>query len=157
MRINRRLANGIALALLAGSAIIPARGTAQGVSVWAGMGSSSQNGNTQFGTNARQVGVQLGFPLLPIAVRGEALLLGTDIDTNALSYSVNGILTLPLPFVQPYAIAGRGRYALSLTQKTYGTNLGAGVKLGFGRLGFFGEVRWHRPLDRTIKMIGVTF
>ena len=156
--LTRHLYRFGAIALFGASAMIPGRAAAQlGVTVWAGAGSSSPDGNTQFERGARQAGLQLGLPLIPIAIRGDALLFGSKFDQDALSYTVSAIVRIPLPIIQPYAIAGKGRYALSLTEKKDGLSYGGGVRVGLGRLGVFGEARRHEALGRTVTVIGVTF
>ena len=87
--------------------------------------------------------------LPPLGIRADALLLGTKVDADYLSYNVNAVATLPLPLVQPYAIAGRGRYVIApALAKEMGWNYGAGVRVGVSRLGAFVEMRRHEPLQR---------
>ncbi|HEX9564756.1 MAG TPA: hypothetical protein VF981_12320 [Gemmatimonadaceae bacterium] len=128
-----------------------------GLSVWGGIGKSAQSGATTVGTSAAQLGVQLAIPLVPIAARAELLALGNDFSTDRLSYSVNAVARMPLPLVQPYAIAGRGTYKLAPGVKETGWNTGVGVRVGLLRVGVFAEVRRHHPIRRTITSIGVTF
>jgi hypothetical protein len=129
-----------------------------GLSLWAGIGGSREAGVSTFAKDAKQLGAQLTVPLLPLGVRADALLLGSKVDTDNLSYNVNAVATLPLPLVQPYGIAGRGRYVLTPdAQKETGWNYGAGVRVGLGRLGAFVEMRRHDPLKRTITTLGITF
>ncbi len=131
---------------------------AQGfLQLWAGVGSSTTQGSSTFGKGAKQVGVQVSVPLLPISLRGDALLLGNGIDTDALSYSLNVVLRMSFPLIQPYAIGGRGTYARSPDEKAGGWNLGGGLRVGIGELGVFAEIRRHTPVKRTITVVGVTF
>jgi len=129
-----------------------------GLSLWAGIGGSSEAGVSTFAKDAKQLGAKLSLPLIPLGVRADALLLGSKVDTDNLSYNVNAVATIPLPFVQPYGIAGRGRYVLGpgLAKET-GWNYGAGVRVGVSRLGAFVEMRRHEPLKRTITTLGITF
>ena len=129
-----------------------------GLSLWAGVGGSREAGVSTFAKDAKQLGAQLSVPLLPLGVRADALLLGSKVDTDNLSYNVNAVATLPLPLVQPYGIAGRGRYVMAPggTKET-GWNYGAGVRVGLGRIGAFVEMRRHDPLKRTITTLGITF
>jgi hypothetical protein len=130
---------------------------AQGISMWAGMGSSSQVGSAEFGKQARQLGIQLGLPVIPIALRADALLLGSGLNTDAVSYIVSAVVQLRFPVVEPYALIGRGKYARSPTSKVEGFNVGAGARAGIGRLGFFAEIRRHDVIGRTVTLAGVTF
>lgn len=136
-------------------------GTAQaqtGLSLWAGIGGSAEAGVSTFGKDAKQLGAQLSLPLIPLGIRADALLLGTKVDADNLSYNVNAVATIPLPLVQPYAIAGRGRYVIVPgAAKEMGWNYGGGVRLGVARLGIFAEIRRHDPLKRTITTVGITF
>ena len=129
-----------------------------GLSLWAGVGGSREAGVSTFPKDAKQLGAQLTLPLLPLALRADALLIGTKVDADNLSYNVNAVAVLPLPIVQPYAIAGRGRYVVAPeAPKEMGWNYGAGVRVGVARLGAFLEVRRHQPLQRTITTLGITF
>src|SRR5262245_5863821 len=133
-------------------------GAQTGLSLWAGIGGSREAGVSTFAKDAKQLGAQLTVPLLPLGIRADALLLGTKLDTDYLSYNVNAVATMPLPLVQPYAIAGRGRYVVApALAKEMGWNYGAGVRVGLGRLGAFVETRRHEPLKRTITTLGITF
>lgn len=155
MQVLRRT---LMIGSMAALAVAPSRALAQmGMTVWAGAGGSSQDYRMTFGRDTKQVGVQVGVPLLPIAVRADAMLFGSRIDTDALSYNVNAVLQMRLPVLQPYALVGRGRYATSPTTKMSGFNVGAGARLGLGRFGVFGEIRRHDPISRTVTVLGLTF
>lgn len=145
--------------LVAGAVALPAAAAhAQtGLSLWAGIGGSAQDGVSTFSRDVKQLGAQLTLPLLPIAVRADAMLLGNKLDTDNVSYNVNAVAVMQLPLVQPYGILGRGRYALTPDLKEQGWNYGAGVRVGLARLGLFVEMRRHQPLERTITTLGVTF
>jgi hypothetical protein len=154
-RIGQR---GLAVVLGASMLAVPAAARAQtGISIWAGAGGASTDGTVTFGKDAKQLGVQLAVPILPVAVRADALLLGSDFTTDALSYDLNAVFQMRLPVIQPYGIIGRGRYAQSPTTKVTGWNYGVGARVGLGRFGIFGEVRKHQEIHRTISVIGVTF
>jgi hypothetical protein len=129
-----------------------------GLSLWAGVGGSREAGVSTFAKDAKQLGAQLTLPLIPLGLRADALLIGNKVDTDNLSYSVNAVAVMQLPLVQPYGIAGRGRYVLAPdAPKEFGWNYGAGVRVGVSRLGAFVEMRRHEPLKRTIMTLGVTF
>jgi hypothetical protein len=127
-----------------------------GVSLWLGVGEASDSGVSTFGTEVKQVSAHVALPLMPLSVRGDALLLGDGVSLDGLSWSLNALFRLTLPVLQPYAIAGFGRYALTKDIDESGWNAGAGTRLGFGRLGVFVEVRRHFPLERTITAFGIT-
>lgn len=156
MRRIRALAHGLCLT----SALAFAASEAQaqtGLSLWAGIGGSAEEGVSTFAKDAKQLGAQLTIPLIPLGVRAEALMLGSKIDADHISYNVNAVAVIQLPLVQPYGIVGRGRYAIAPDVKDMGWNAGAGVRVGVARLGAFVEMRRHYALHRTITTIGVTF
>lgn len=129
-----------------------------GLSLWAGVGGSREAGVSTFPKDAKQLGAQLTLPVIPLGVRADALLIGNRLDTDNLSYNVNAVAVMPLPLLQPYAIAGRGRYVLAPgAPKEMGWNYGAGVRVGLSRIGAFAEMRRHDPLKRTILTLGLTF
>ena len=157
MRRKQLLAPVLCLtsALLVGTA---GTATAQGISLWAGVGGSREAGVSTFPKDAKQLGAQLTLPVIPLGLRADALLLGNKLDTDNISYNVNAVAVMQLPSVQPYGIVGRGRYVTAPdTPKEMGWNYGAGARLGVGRIGAFLEMRRHDPLKRTITTIGVTF
>jgi hypothetical protein len=152
--MKRMLGFIVAAGLVVGAPDAGAQGFLQ---VWAGGGSSSQEGSSTHGRGAKQVGVQISVPLSPIALRGDALLLGDGFTLDGLSYNLNVVLRMSLPIVQPYVIAGRGTYSRTNDDKAGGWNIGGGLRIGIGDLGIFGEMRRHTPVKRTITIFGVTF
>ena len=147
-----------ALCIAAGVALLPAAARAQsGLSVWAGLGYASTEGNVTLGKSAKQIGLQVGLPVIPLAIRGDVLLFGGKYEFDALSFDANAVLQLRTRLIQPYAILGVGRYATSLTSRRSGSNYGAGARVGLGRLGFFAEIRRHAPIGRNVTTVGVTF
>jgi hypothetical protein len=157
MKRNRLIAPmlGLTSALLVGSAV---SASAQGISLWAGVGGSREAGVSTFPKDAKQLGAQLTLPVIPLGLRADALLLGNSLDTDNISYNVNAVAVMSLPVVQPYGIVGRGRYVTSASMpKEMGWNYGAGVRVGVARLGAFLEMRRHDPLKRTITTLGITF
>jgi hypothetical protein len=154
---NRVLAPLMCLtsALLVGSSSVSAQ---TGLSLWAGVGGSTEVGVSTFAKDAKQLGAQLALPVIPLGIRADALLIGSDLKADHLSYNVNAVWVMQLPVVQPYAIVGRGRYAIAPgAPKEMGWNAGGGVRLGLARLGVFVEMRRHDPLKRTITTLGITF
>lgn len=100
---------------------------------------------------------QVDVPLLPLAVRGDAMLVGWNSDAGPLSLSANLVLPLRLPVVTPYVIAGYGKYGVGSAQTMKGWNAGAGVRLGVGRVGVFAEARRHQVYARDAYSFGLTF
>ncbi|NUQ13190.1 MAG: hypothetical protein HUU26_12825 [Gemmatimonadaceae bacterium] len=147
-----------AVGLTSASALVaPLRAQTTGLSLWAGIGGAHENGVSTFAKDTKQLGAQLSLPLVPLAVRADAMLQGSRLDADHLSYNLNAVAVMPLPLLQPYGILGRGRYALAPGVKEKGWNYGAGVRVGIARLGVFAEMRKHEPLQRTITTVGVTF
>jgi hypothetical protein len=132
-------------------------GAQTGLTLWAGIGGSADAGVSTFAKDTKQLGAQLTLPLIPIAVRADAMMSGSKFDADNLSYNVNAVAVMQLPLVQPYGILGRGKYALTPDLKEAGWNYGAGVRVGVARLGVFAEMRRHQPLERTIMTLGLTF
>jgi hypothetical protein len=103
------------------------------------------------------VAAQLDVPLLPLAVRVDAMLVGWNSDTGPLSLTGNLVLPLRLPVITPYVLAGYGRYGVGSQRRREGWNAGAGVRLGAGRVGVFAEARRHQVLARDAYSFGLTF
>lgn len=142
-------------ALLLGSTSASAQ---TGLSLWAGIGGSAEAGVSTFAKDAKQLGAQLTVPMIPIGLRADALLIGSDLKADYLSYNVNAVVQVPLPLLQPYGIVGRGRYVIAPdAPKEWGWNTGGGVRVGLSRVGAFVEMRRHYPLKRTITTLGITF
>jgi hypothetical protein len=150
-------------ALIAASALFavsqaPSSAQAQNpLSIWAGAGGSSTDGSIVFGKEAKQLGAQLSLPVIPLAVRADAIMFGSTFTTDAISYNVNAVLAIRLPVIQPYGVLGQGRYVVAPDTRVKGWNYGAGLRLGLGSLGVFGEVRKHEAIGRTLTVLGVTF
>src|SRR5574339_1199231 len=103
----------LAPALCLTSALLLGATTAKaqtGLSLWAGVGGSREAGVSTFPKDAKQLGAQLTLPVIPLGVRADAMLLGSKLDTDNLSYNVNAVAVMQLPVVQPYGIVGRGKY-----------------------------------------------
>ena len=154
MRISRVLPLAVAGLLCAVSA--PAG--AQRVSLWLGAGRPvGDSGAVTFKNSTLYAGVQLDVPVLPVALRAEGMIAGSDFSNSPQNYMASAVFPLRLPAVQPYAIAGYGVYSYGKPLEVRGYNYGAGVRFGMGRTGFFGELRRHEKLSKTIGTIGVTF
>jgi hypothetical protein len=152
MQYTSLLAGALALSLPVASV-----GAQDGITLWAGMGGASQDGSMVIGRDAKQLGIQLSLPIVPIALRADALLFGSRFDADALSYTGALVLQMKLPVLQPYGLLGRGRYATGSGTAVRGNHYGAGGRVGVGRFGVFAEVRRHDPIGRTVTVVGVTF
>lgn len=147
------------LVLAATLATLPCRqAQAQaGLTFWAGYAQSADSGSAKLDTQGVQAGAQLGLPLIPIALRAEALHWGTSFDTNHLSLMGTGVIQIRLPLLQLYGLAGWGKFAETDSTTLTGWHAGAGLRLGQGRFGLFGEVRRVDPIARTVTTLGLTF
>lgn len=153
----RRGGMALAFAVLALVGVSAPAEAQSGISVWGAIGAARDSGRAEFDTDTKQLGVQVGLPTVPIALRADGLLFGTDLSSDRLSWNVNAVFRMTFPMVQPYAIIGTGDYALSLDTRDQGWNAGGGVRFGISRLGIFIESRWHDPLKRQITVAGLTF
>lgn len=153
MKRTRLAVAVVALGMMAAATAAQAQ---VGLSLWLGVGEASDSGASTFGVEAKQVGAQFSLPVLPVAVRADALLLGDGVSLDGLSYSLNVVTRMTFPLFQPYAIAGHGSYALDKDTSASGWNAGAGIRLGVLRFGVFGEIRRYFPLKRTITAFGIT-
>jgi hypothetical protein len=150
------------LAPTAALALAPLAAGAQLVSagVGGGKGVGRHVGPDSAASHAHLVGwVQLGVPLLPIAVRGDALLTGKTLGASPLALSASAVLSLPVPVVTPYATVGWGTYGIGGDAgRVRGWSAGAGVRAKLpGLPGIFGEVRRHQHLGRDLATVGVVF
>jgi hypothetical protein len=128
-----------------------------GLTFWAGYAQAADSGSVKMDTRGVQAGAQLGLPLIPIALRAEALQWGTSFDSNHLSLLGSGVIQIRLPLLQIYGLAGWGRFAETDSTTISGWQAGAGIRLGQGRFGLFGEVRRLDPVSRTVTTLGLTF
>jgi hypothetical protein len=118
--------------------------------------------------------LELGLPLIPIAVRGEAMIqrlsgsgTGSGDGADMAWGAVNGRLDLlPLPLIGAYVTAGGGLYSSRFPSGTTtptsrstdpGINVGVGAELNLFVLRSFVEVRYHRVMtDPARAFIPVT-
>lgn len=157
MRTIHRVLVSSAVAAMALALVHTPASAQRGMTVWAGAGGSSPDGSMTFGRDTKQLGIQLALPIIPVAVRADAMMFGSKFTTDAVSYNVNAVFQMRLPIVTPYGMIGTGKYAVAPNQKVSGFNVGAGARVGLGRFGVFGEVRRHDPIGRTVTLLGVTF
>jgi hypothetical protein len=146
----------VLLALGAGTA----RAQLLSAGVGAGSGVGRHHGPEGDASHTHALGwVQVGVPMFPIAVRGDALVSGKGTGGGPLALSANAVFQLPLiPMITPYATAGWGTYGIGGDARTKGWSAGLGVKARVpGLPGFFGEVRRHERLGRDLATLGVMF
>lgn len=124
-----------------------------GVGVGAGVGDRNKD---ESGRGAHGAAfVQLRPPLLPVALRADALLSRTANAGTAVSLMGDAVLIVPVPFVQPYALVGYGTYGVGKSQSQSGWNAGVGVRVQAAGFGIFGEARRHQRISRDLFTIGI--
>jgi hypothetical protein len=127
-----------------------------GLSLWLGGGGATDESGPTLSKGHLYGAVQLGFPLLPVAVRGELVLAGGSFERDARSMMASVVFPLKLPVIQPYGIAGYGTYAKGDHPDEHGLSIGAGARAGISRLGVFAEIRYHNPIKNTLITLGIT-
>lgn len=158
-----RLTIAAAGVLLAGASPLAAQQRA--LSVWLGAARPVWRDSLEQGVRSRRhvdatAALQLEVPLLPIALRADVSVAsrsGGDFADGRRNGIVSAVAPLRLPLVQPYAMAGYGVYDWGRPLERRGVSYGAGVRLQFGGLGVFGQVRRHEPLDQSIGTVGLVF
>lgn len=151
MRLQTLLLS-LATATLASSA------QAQGISLWLGAGRPvSDSGALKFKTSDLYAAAQFDIPVLPMALRVEGMVAGSNIRSAPRSYFASAVFPVRLGPITPYGIAGYGAYSYGKVQEVRGYNYGGGMRFGVGRTGFFAEARRHEKLNKTQGTIGMTF
>jgi opacity protein-like surface antigen len=107
-----------------------------------------------------QGSVGFGVPMLPIGLRADLLwqefpLTDADGHFRQIGGLLNGVFALPLPMLQPYALAGVGIINHTEPETPHGDhaheghsstdigfNAGAGIQFPFAGMSGFAEVRW---------------
>jgi hypothetical protein len=110
------------------------------------------------GTRSFLYGAKAGLKFLFLAVEGNVLtsshditsIIGTPWEATGVGFTywgINGKLFLPIPIVQPYIMGGYGTYSVHINGDGKGSNggynVGGGVQVNIGKLGIFGEGRYH--------------
>jgi hypothetical protein len=123
-----------------------------GVSLGAAGGTTLRDGKMEDGHGL--VYLRLGLPLIPYGARGDFLVYD---DPGGYDMALIGsvIMSLNTPLIQPYAIAGYGRYGMR-SEDANGISFGAGLRIG-GRRGLFVEGRRHDPMNKTMVSLGLSF
>jgi hypothetical protein len=124
-----------------------------GVGIGGGVGDRNRDNS---GSDVHALGfVQVHPPLIPVAVRVDALFSKVPSDGAALSLMGDAVFIAPLPVVQPYALVGYGRYGVGRDGVASGWNAGVGVRLRLPAFALFGEARRHQKISRDLLTIGV--
>lgn len=102
-----------------------------------------------------QASLELGIPTIPVALRGDGTLhrLGSAgaafADTEYLAGAASLVFVLPGVGLQPYVLAGLGKYRMkagpvgaAVTQTDTGYHGGFGVLIGGLGIGAFAEIRY---------------
>jgi hypothetical protein len=148
----------ILIVVLAGAVLAGSReaGAQAGISLGAAVGSSWQDSKLQLDDERHGLlYLRFGLPLVPYGARGDVLVWdepNLDYDLGVIGSVVMGLNT---PLIQPYAIAGYGRYGLRTTS-TDGFSYGAGIRIG-GSRGLFVEGRRHEAINRDLVSVGLAF
>ncbi|MEP7348243.1 MAG: hypothetical protein ABI877_23455, partial [Gemmatimonadaceae bacterium] len=101
-----------------------------GLTFWAGYAQSADSGSANMSNKGAQLGAQLGLPLVPIALRADALHWGTKYDSDHISLLGSGVIQLRLPLLQVYGLAGWGKFAVTDSSTANGWQAGGGIRLG---------------------------
>jgi hypothetical protein len=168
--MTRRLITLLAIGLLAA---MPARGTAQSISLAGGLGmpTGAMADAEQSGYNGT-LGFNFGAPLIPVGARLEGSINGFNHKNNVngdfrvMSGTANVIVGMGMPYI----IGGMGYYnarykqtvsTLTSAQTVSGAgfNIGAGFSLPLPSLSPFVEVRYHQMLgdNDSVKFVPITF
>ncbi|MEP6778831.1 MAG: hypothetical protein ABJC26_03005 [Gemmatimonadaceae bacterium] len=152
-----RLVAAIAFAI-ASATSIPGLASAQGlISVGAGGGAGFGSHNSQLGSGAHgAVYVQLHPPLLPFALRGDALLSRVGNNNSALSLMADAVVLAPIPYVVPYALVGYGQYGIRTSVAQSGWNAGIGARVRLPSIAIYAEVRRHQRIGRDLFTVGLS-
>jgi hypothetical protein len=161
MRTSRVLAAAVPAVLLLTAHAASAQGFLS-LGVGAGTGVGRHDGPTAEASHAHaQAYLQLGAPLLPVAVRGDALVMGNGTAGHLFSVAANAVVSLPIPIVTPYATLGWGTYGMGQSgggKSTTGWSAGVGARAKLPLIpGIFAEVRRHQRLGRDLATVGVVF
>lgn len=128
------------------------------VTAQVGVGAAIDKRNDRLDGSHRHaaIAVEVTPPLVPLGLRGDAMWIDTGSSGGSAAVTVNGVFTLRLPFVRPYAMAGWGQYGVGESTPRSGANVGVGVRILAGPLRLFGEARRHWALSRDLVTVGIS-
>jgi hypothetical protein len=128
------------------------------IGVGGGVGAGSRGGEAK-GTHGNAF-VQIKPPILP-GLRGDVLVVDAPDGVGKVSLAGSLVMSVTIPVITPYLIAGYGVYGIGEDSSRNGWNLGAGVKLSLGAAGggrgLFAEYRRHQRIARDLVTVGLTF
>jgi len=126
-----------------------------GISLGAAVGTSWRDDKLSGDDIHGLVYLRIGVPLVPYGARGDLFVFDQPDADYDIGLIGSVVMAANLPMIQPYAIAGLGRYGLG-DGGTTGVSFGAGIRVG-GRRGLFLEGRRHEPINRTLVSLGIAF
>ena len=146
------------IALLLCVEVVPAHAQRM-ITAQVGVGAALDKRNDRVAGTHRHIAaaVEVTFPLLPLGVRADGTWIDAGASGGTAVATINGVLTLKLPVVRPYALAGWGQYGVGGSAPHTGANAGAGVRVSLGPLRVFCEARRHWPLARDLVTDGIAF
>jgi len=157
---GRTLTTLLAISLLAtGMAPVVKPLAAQGlvsVGVGAGGGVGDRNKDQSGSGTHGAAYVQFRVPVIPFALRADALLAKTAKDASALSLMADAVVIAPIPFVQPYVLAGYGKYGIGTDGSASGWNAGVGARVRTPWIAVYAEARRHQRISRDLLTIGIS-
>ena len=126
-----------------------------GISLGAAVGSAIHDGKLDNDALHGLLYLRLGFPLVPYGARGDVIVFDAADAGTEVALIGSAVMSIGIPLVQPYVLAGFGKYGFS-DGSSSGVSFGAGIRVG-GRRGLFLEGRRHDPINRTMVSVGVAF
>lgn len=132
---------------------------AQGlVSVGAGVGGGVGDRNKDISGSGAHAGayVQLHVPVIPFALRFDALFSKLADSSTALSLMGDAVAIAPIPFIQPYVLAGYGKYGVGKDASRSGWNAGVGARVRTPWVAVYAEARRHQRISRDLLTIGIS-
>lgn len=128
-----------------------------GAGVGGGVGDRNKNAADASGNGLHgAVYAQFRIPVFPFALRADALFAKTARDASAMSLMGDAVFIAPIPFVQPYALAGYGRYGIGKDGSASGWNAGVGARVRTPWVAIYAEARRHQRINRDLLTIGIS-
>lgn len=125
-----------------------------GLGIGGGVG---ERNKAQPGSNEHALGyLQLHPPLLPLAVRVDALYSRTIPSGGSLAVTGDAVIIASIPFVQPYALIGYGHYGVRKPGAVSGWNGGVGIRVRLPPIAVFAEARRHQRIGHDLLTVGLS-
>jgi hypothetical protein len=99
--------------------------------------------------------VEFKLPVFP-GIRGDVIAMDAPAGSGPLTLALSGVMSLPIPIVKPYVMAGWGKYGVGKGESESGWHFGAGVRVSVMKLGVFAEGR-RQKFGRDLLTVGITF